>query len=130
MATLVIHAPHTEVVANDKRSFDGTVSTGIGNGYAIWRSIYEQLSPGDHVVVICKVHKRQAAGTLRTLVPREHTGNGVQRFDVVVDRFVPERYTHADTRLNRNGIALVHPSQPIRRRAQQGNAADGASRRG
>src|SRR5262249_14010430 len=80
MPTLVIHAPYSQVQQNDKKSFDETVSTGIGQGYAINRSLVQQLSPVDPVVVICKVHQKQAEGRIKQLRPTEKAGNGIQRY--------------------------------------------------
>jgi hypothetical protein len=107
MPTLVIHAPYSQVQQSGSRSFDQTVTTGTGEGYAINGSLFEQLSPGDPVVVICKVHQKQASGRIRELRPTEKAGNGIQRYDVVMEDLRPELYTHGTTRLNRNGVAVM-----------------------
>jgi hypothetical protein len=107
MPTLVIHAPYSQVQQNDRKSFDQTVSTGIGEGYAINRSLFQELSPGDPVVVICKVHQKQARGRIKQLRPTEKAGNGIQRYDVVMEDLQTESFTHGTTRLNRNGVAVV-----------------------
>ncbi len=107
MPTLVIHAPHSQVQHNRKQSFDQTVAAGRGDGYAIWRSLFEQLSPGDEVVVICKVHQKQASGRIKELKPTEKTGAGMQRYDVIMEDLKLTPYTHGDTKLNRNGVAVI-----------------------
>ncbi len=107
MPTLVIHAPHSQVQQNQKQSFNQTVATGRGDGYALWRSLAEQLSPGDAVVVICKVHQRQAVGRIQELRPTEKTGTGMQRYDVIMAGLEPTPYTHGATRLNRNGVTVI-----------------------
>ncbi len=62
MPTLIIHAPYSQVAQNRKQSFNQTIATGRGDGYAISRNLFGQLSAGDDVVVICKVHQKQAIG--------------------------------------------------------------------
>lgn len=107
MPTLIIHAPHSETQQNQKQSFSQTVATGRGDGYAISRALFEQVSPGDPVVVICKVHRKQAAGQLKELLPTEKAGNGIQRYDVVIGDLTPQECTYAEIRLNRNGVAVI-----------------------
>jgi hypothetical protein len=107
MPTLVIHAPHSEVQQNQKQSFNQTVATGRGDGYAISRGLFNQLSPGDAVVVICKVHKKQAIGQIKELIPTVKTGTGMQRYDVIMVNLQAVAYTHGSTRLNRNGVAVI-----------------------
>lgn len=107
MPTLVIHAPYSQVQQNGKMSFDQTVATGIGHGYAISRSLIQQLSSGDPVVVICKVHHKQATGRIKQLRPTDKAGNGLQRYDVHMEDLQKGSYTHGSTRLNRNGVAVV-----------------------
>lgn len=82
MPTLIIHAPDSQADKNLKQTFQSTVSTGIGTGYAIYSGLFEQLSPGDNVVVICKKPQKQAAGKIKELIPTEKARNGIQRYDV------------------------------------------------
>lgn len=107
MPTLVIHAPHSQVQQNQKQSFNQTIASGRGDGYAIWHSLFKQLSPGDEVVVICKVHQKQAIGRIKELKATEKTGAGMQRYDVIMVNLKPVPYTHSGTRLNRNGVAVL-----------------------
>ena len=107
MPTLVIHAPFSEVQQNQKQSFTQTVATGRGDGYAIWISLFQQLSPGDPVIVICRVHKKQAVGKLAALTPTEKTGSGIQRYDVLMTDLKLEPFTQGKTPLNRNGVAVI-----------------------
>ena len=107
MPTLVIHAPHSQVQQNQKQSFNQTLATGRGDGYAISKRLYDQLSPGDDVVVICKVHQKQAAGQIKELIPTVKSGNGIQRYDVIMVNLKSVAYTHGNTGLNRNGVAVI-----------------------
>lgn len=107
MPTLIVHAPHSQVQQNQKKSFNQTVATEIGEGYAIWGSLFNQLSPGDEVVVICKVHHKQAVGRIKALKPVEKTRTGMQRYDVIMTDLKPVPYTHGTTNLNRNGVAVI-----------------------
>ncbi len=107
MSTLVIHAPHSEVQQNQKQSFSQTVATGKGDGYAISRGLFQQLSSGNNVVVICKTHKKQAIGQIKELKPTEKTKTGMQRYDVITTELKPVPFAHGDTKLNRNGVAVI-----------------------
>lgn len=107
MPTLVIHAPHSEAERNQKRSFEQTVSSGIGDGYAISRGLFQQLAPGDPVLVICKVHRRQASGRLRRLKPREKAANGIQRYDVFMDDLKQVPFDCGAVPLTRTGVAIL-----------------------
>ena len=84
MPTLVIHTPHLQMQQNQKQSFNQTLATGRGDGYVISEVLFGQLSPGDDVVVICKMHQKQAAGKLNEAVPTVKTGTGMQRYDVLM----------------------------------------------
>lgn len=107
MPTLVLHAPHSQVQENQKQSFNQTVATGRGDGYALWRSLFTQLSPGDEVVVICKVHQKQAVGRIKDLRPTEKTAAGMQRYDVIMADLKQVPFTHGATKLNRNGVTVL-----------------------
>ncbi len=107
MPTLVIHAPHSQVQQNQKQSFSQTLATGRGDGYAISRGLFSRLSPGDAVIVICKVHQEQATGQIKELIPTVKTGTGMQRYDVIMVNLKPVAYTHGNTRLNRNGVTVI-----------------------
>ena len=107
MPTLVIHAPHSQVQQNHKQSFNQTLANGRGDGYAINSGLFQQLSPGDDVVVICKVHKKQAIGQIKELLPTVKTGTGMQRYDVIMTNLKTVPFTHGDTMLNRNGVAVI-----------------------
>lgn len=107
MATLVIHAPYSQVEQNQKQSFDKTVATGIGSGYAIQRSFFEQLIANDKVIVICKTHQKQAVGRLKALIPTEKTKTGMQRYDVFMSGLELVPYTQDNIKLNRNGVTVL-----------------------
>jgi hypothetical protein len=107
MPTLVIHAPHSQVQENQKQSFNQTLVTGRGDGYAISNGLFQQLSPGDDVVVICKVHRKQAVGQIKELIPTVKTGTGMQRYDVIMVNLKAVPFTHGNTALNRNGVTVI-----------------------
>ena len=107
MPTLVIHAPHSEVKQNQNQSFNQTFTTGRGDGYAISSGLFTQISPGDAVVMICKVHKKQAEGRIKELCPTVKAGNGIQRYDVLMVDLKMVPYTHESIRLNRNGVTVI-----------------------
>jgi hypothetical protein len=105
MPSIVINAPRSQVEENDKKSFDNTFKTGVGDGYAINRNLFSQIYPGCKVVLLSKDQKVRAEGELVRLVPSFKTGNGIQRYDVYVKDF--KRVPYVPERLNRNGVAVI-----------------------
>ncbi len=105
MPTLVISAPRELANANNWRSFDTTMRTGIGSGYAIASALIGRISVGDRVVLLSKDEGLRAEGRIAALLPTEKAGNGIQRYDVhMADlRKVP----YAPESLNRNGVAVL-----------------------
>lgn len=107
MATLVIHAPHSQVQQNQRQSFNQTVENQRGDGYAISRRLFQQLSPGDDVIVICKEHQKQAAGKIKEFKKAGKTGTGMLRYDVIMANLKQVPYTYGNIKLNRNGVAVI-----------------------
>ena len=105
MGTLVINAPKAKAEQESKRSFESTLTSGVGDGYAITKGLFAQLSAGCGVVLLDKDQGKRAEGTLVQRVPTEKAGNGIQRFDVHIKNLKIVRYK--SERLNRNGIAIV-----------------------
>jgi hypothetical protein len=105
MATLVIHAPLKKAQQQSKRSFAQTLTTGIGDGYAIARRLYARLAPGDVVVVLDKDARQRAEGKMVGLKPNGWTGNGIQRYDVLMQNLATVPYQSES--LNRNGVAVI-----------------------
>jgi hypothetical protein len=105
MRTLVINAPKAKVEQESKQSFESTLGSGVGDGYAIAGSLFAQLSAGCGVVLLDKDQRKRAEGTLVQLVPTEKTGNGIQRYDVHIKtlKIVP----YSPESLNRNGVAVI-----------------------
>lgn len=112
MPTLVIHAPERQLGRDDTKSFCDTLTTGIGKAYALNSIIFNQISLGCRVVLLCKDKKRRAEGQLVRLEPATKddgslwvTRNGIQRYDVFVENF--EMITYSPEALNRNGVAVI-----------------------
>lgn len=105
MPALVINAPREQVDAGFKKSFDSTMRTGVGEGYAISRTLYDQCRPGMVVVLLSKDEGKRAEGRLIRLVPGEKAGNGIQRYDVHVEGLAMVKYK--PEALNRNGVAVI-----------------------
>src|SRR2546430_7418905 len=83
MATLVLHAPTWRTRSESAKSFQQTIDSGIGEGYALAQTELDQLRTGCDVIVIDKGKKRRAHAKLARL---EATGiwtaNHVQRYNV------------------------------------------------
>jgi hypothetical protein len=105
MSTLVIHAPRTKAEVEEKRSFETTLTSCIGDGYAITRKEIALITPGCRVVVLDKDAKRRAEGTLVKLEPNGWTESGIERYDVHIAhlRIVP----YAPEALTRRGVAVL-----------------------
>jgi hypothetical protein len=105
MPTLVIHAPETTVISKNAKSFEKTYKDGLGEGYAIYRSIISEVHPGCTVVLLSKDQKLRAEGRLVKRVPTTKTDNGIQRYDIHIEglKMVP----YKSERLNHCGVALI-----------------------
>lgn len=111
MPSLVIHAPEYQVVQVGKKSFIDTLHTGIGEGYAINRKLFEQIYPGCRVILLCKDTRCRAEGELIRLEPAMKEGNplitknGIQRYDVYIRNLMKVTYKSED--LNKCGVAVI-----------------------
>lgn len=105
MPTLVIHAPLSQVKRAGKKSFERTLKTGIGQGYAIARSLREHCKSNCRVVLLSKDEKKRAEGRLLRLVLTKKVGSGIQRYNVHTKAM--KRVTYKPERLNRNGVAVL-----------------------
>lgn len=106
MATLIIHAPKTMAEQQSKRSFQATRESGIGDGYAISRYVHDELAfASDAVVLLDKVDKRRAEGTLEKLVENGKTETGMKRYDVHIKGLKEVKYK--PERLGRTGVAVI-----------------------
>jgi hypothetical protein len=105
MSTLVINAPKAKVIQESKQSFEATFASGVGDGYAIAKSLFGQVSTGSGVVLLDKDQEKRAEGTLVQLVPTEKTGNGIQRYNVHIRNLKMVPYKPES--LNRNGVAVI-----------------------
>ena len=105
MSTLVINAPKAKVEQTRAQSFEATFASGVGDGYAITKILFAQLSAGCGVVLLDKDQGKRAEGTLVQLVPTEKTENGIQRYDVHIKNLKMVPYKPES--LNRNGVAVI-----------------------
>jgi len=105
MTTLVIHAPTSKVVSELKRSFENTLKTCIGDGYALTKSERAQISTGCKVIVIDKDTGKMAEARLVKLEHDSWTKNGIERFNVFMSDI--QRVGYRSIALNRRGVALI-----------------------
>lgn len=105
MATLVIHAPRSTVVSKHAKSFEKTYKDGLGEGYAIYRSIVHEVHPGCTVVLLSKDQELRAEGKLVKLVATTKTDNGCQRYDVHIEGL--KKVPYKPEKLNHCGVALI-----------------------
>lgn len=105
MATLVIHAPDYRV-KDGAKSFEKVLGDGIGEGYAIGQKYISKLPKGSNVVLLRKDRNRKRAeGILVKLVPTTKTPQGIQRYDVHVEKWTKVPYK--SEKLNRFGVAVI-----------------------
>ncbi len=110
MTTLYLNVPLEKVGNAGKRSFEDTLKTAIGNGYAIPKDDAERLLPGCKVVLLCQDRKQRqrAEGKLEEL---KHTGektkSGMLRYDVHIKSLTEVPYVPPPMRLRRTGILVI-----------------------
>ncbi len=104
--TLIIHAPHAKVKEKGSKSFEDIFASGVGKGYAIYDKDEKELIKGSTVVLLRKdKNKRRAEGLLDKWVPTERTNNGIQRYDIHVEKWTEDPYKPEE--LNRCGVAVI-----------------------
>src|SRR6266436_6603061 len=104
MTTLAIHASLKMAQQQGKRSFAQTLAIGIGDGFALSRSQFQQLSPGDRLLLLEKETRQCAEGTMVGLQPNGWAGNGMQRYDVPMKDMAMVPYQNVP--LRRWGVAV------------------------
>ena len=108
LPTLIIHAPHYQVDANNRRSYEGILKSGIGTGYAINKKQYDLIRVGCKVVLLRKdKNQKRAEGKLVELSrTSKMTGNGIHRYDVVI-KGLAECRVYVGEDLNRCGVNVI-----------------------
>jgi len=103
MPTLVINAPSYHI---SKRSFSKTISTGIGNDYALNRKILPMAQKASNVIVLDKTARKKAVGVITKIVTTGNkTRSGIPRFDIHIEDLKTCKYKPES--LNRNGVAII-----------------------
>ena len=120
MRKLVIHAPKGKAQQQDWPTFERTLDSAVGDGYAINENWIRELSPSwdDHgspcsecgVVLLDKHQKLRAEGKLTRLVPTSKTGRGKQRYDVHMENLASVPYRPES--LDRNGVTVIKCGGP------------------
>lgn len=105
MATLIISAPKAKSVKEQKRSFEMTLNSGIGDAYAISKADAARLVHGSHVVLISKDEQRRAEGTLIRLEASGATNTGMKRYNVHIQNL--EEVAYKPESLGRSGVSVV-----------------------
>ena len=105
MATLVIHAPLKKTQQQGKRSFAQTLAVGIGDAYALSNSQFQQVGPGDDLILLDKDTQQRAEGSMVGLQPNGWTGTGMRRYDVFMQDMVIVPYQNVP--LRRWGVAVI-----------------------
>jgi hypothetical protein len=102
MPTLIINAPSYK---KSKRSFSKTISTGIGNDYALNSKIYAGATKAKNVIVLDKTHKKKATGVIVGIVLTGNMAGNIPRYNISMSNLKPRPYKSES--LNRNGVALI-----------------------
>jgi hypothetical protein len=105
VTVLVINAPRRTVKSNDRKSFDRTFASGVGEAYAISKAWAARCHVGCKVVLLSTDERKRAEGTLLKLEPAGKAGNGLQRYDVHIAEL--NRVEYRAERINRNGVAVA-----------------------
>lgn len=109
MATLVLHTPTWRTQSDSAKSFQQTIDSAMGEGYALAQRELDQLRTGCDVIIIDKGKKRRADAKLARLEATSiWTANHVQRYNVHLRDVVEVPYRDsASIRLNRRGSAVI-----------------------
>jgi len=109
MATLVLHAPTWRTRSESAKSFQRTIDSRIGEGYALAQTELDQLRPGCDAIVLDKGRKRRAHAKLARLhATGVWTANHIQRYDVHLRDVAEVTYGDSESiRLNRRGSAVI-----------------------
>jgi hypothetical protein len=91
MPTLVISAPKRTVELGS-RSFENTFEKRVGEDYAIYSNLVEQLNPGCAVILLSKDEKKRAEGKLVELEKTTVADNGVQRYNIHLENLKKVNY--------------------------------------
>lgn len=108
MYTLVLHAPSSRVKSgSDYKDFTGTLKSGIGHRYAIYKNLRSRIPNGCKVVLLDKDRGNRAEGTLEKLEPEGKAGNGVPLYNVYIRGLQRVPWKPDPERLNRCGVAVL-----------------------
>jgi hypothetical protein len=99
-----MNAPFTKYLQEGKRSFAQTLISGVGDGYAVYPRLFQQISPGERLILLDKDTRRRAEGILVGLQPNGWTLNGIQRYDVLMRDMAIVPYQSIP--LERTGVAV------------------------
>jgi hypothetical protein len=103
MHTLVINAPSYQ---RAKRSFAKTMSTGVGDDYALNSKIFPLAQKARDVILLDKTARKKATGVITKIVATGNkTGGGIPRFDIHMANL--KQCTYKPESLNRNGVAVI-----------------------
>jgi hypothetical protein len=106
MSTLVLNAPK-RTVEQGSRSFESTFQGQVGEDYAIYSNLFEQVYTGCKVILLGRDERKQAEGKLIKLEPTYVAGNGVQRYNVHMENLQRVNYRGDDISLNHCGVAVI-----------------------
>ena len=107
MTTLYLNVPKDKVDGEGKKSYQDTLRSAIGSGYAIPMGQAEQCVPGSGVVLLCQATRQRAEGKIMELKPAEKAGNGMVRYDVYIENVAAVPYCPAPANFGRTGILVV-----------------------
>jgi hypothetical protein len=106
MATLVLNAPKYQAKIHGKQSYQNTLNSCIGIGYALSSRIRTSVAEGDEVLLLDKNSQKAAKGKIvRIEATGVFTENKIQRFNIHIGGFVGCEYVNVS--LNRNGVAII-----------------------
>ena len=107
LPALIIHAPHYQVAANNRRSYEKILESGIGTGYAISRTESGRIEKGCKVILLRQDrNRRRAEGTLVCLKSTgQMAGNGIPRYNVEIKGL--KECAYVAEALNRRGVNVI-----------------------
>lgn len=108
MTTLYLNVPRDKVDGEGKKSYEDTLGSAIGSGYAIPMGQAMQCAAGSNVVLLCQATGQRAQGKIKALkLTGEKMGSGMVRYDIYMEDLAAVPYCPAPASFGRTGILVV-----------------------
>ena len=107
MVILYLNVPKDKVDDQDKKSYEDTLNSALGSGYAMSMENALKCVPGSAVVLLCQATEQRAQSRIKALkLTGEKTGGGMVRYDVHMEDLTSVPYRPAPANFGRTGVLV------------------------